>query len=127
MDMLFMQSSTGFTSGWVLAAAALTASMSTLVLKSNEMYQLLQPHNCQRAFCVLRVNILMLQSAAQRMAMKEAAPIYKSLTAEEKAQYIKLAEGGPCSPLCTLCVQEVPQAFSMLWKRAASSAQSEQR
>lgn len=45
--------------------------------------------------------------------MKEAAPIYKSLTAEEKAQYIKLAEGGPCSPLCTLCVQETPQAFSM--------------
>ncbi|EIE20132.1 hypothetical protein COCSUDRAFT_67498 [Coccomyxa subellipsoidea C-169] len=27
-----------------------------------------------------------------RLAMKEAAPVYKSLTAEEKAQYIKIAE-----------------------------------
>lgn len=61
----------------------------------------------------MRAGSLTLQTAAQRMAMKEAAPIYKSLTAEEKAQYIKLAEGGPCSPLCTLCVQETPQAFSM--------------
>lgn len=32
-----MQSSTWLTSDWVLAAAALTASMSNLVLKSDEM------------------------------------------------------------------------------------------
>lgn len=31
--------------------------------------------------------------------MEEAAPIYKSLSAEEKARYIKIAEGQTCSPL----------------------------
>ena len=32
------------------------------------------------------------------MAMQEAAPIYKSLSAEEKARYIKIAEGQICPP-----------------------------
>jgi hypothetical protein len=29
----------------------------------------------------------------QRVAMKEASPIYKALSPEEKAEYIKIAEG----------------------------------
>ena len=58
-------------------------------------------NGCSQPF-VVRAGTHILEIAVQRMAMKEAAPIYKSLTAEEKEQYIKLAEGRPCmkSRLC---------------------------
>ena len=36
---------------------------------------------------------------AQRMAMKEASPLFKKLTEEEKARYVKLAEGRFSTPL----------------------------
>ncbi len=49
---------------------------------------------CQHVPFVLAMGTEMLNYAVQRLAMKEAAPVYKSLTAEEKAQYIKIAEGG---------------------------------
>ena len=36
-----------------------------------------------------------LVGAVQRLAMSEASPLYKKLTEEEKAGYVKLAEGKP--------------------------------
>ena len=42
--------------------------------------------------------------AVQRLAMSEASPLYKKLTEEEKAAYVKLAEGteNGCSTGCLL-------------------------
>ena len=39
---------------------------------------------------------------AQRMAMKEASPLFKKLTEEEKARYVKLAEGTSSTPLAVM-------------------------
>ena len=36
---------------------------------------------------------------AQRMAMKEASPLFKKLTEEEKARYVNIAEGTFSPPL----------------------------
>ena len=46
--------------------------------------------------------------AVQRLAMKEASPLYRKLSEEEKARYVQLAEGASLkSKAIKLCFAQI--------------------
>ncbi len=59
--------------------------------------------------------------AVQRLAMKEASPLYRKLSEEEKARYVQLAEGASfTSDAIKLCFA---QTCCWIFKHFASGAQ----